>query len=132
MRREFEGFGSAASNEVWLGPCRNRTNFPEGTTARIFRRSRSAMSSGAGDTRCWRLNFRGPGRRFIEPLMGWTGSTDPLAGLEIKFPTLEAAIRYARRQGLDITEDRTLAPAALPAWPLHESGAPAVDQKHAA
>ena len=99
---------------------------------RIFRRSRSAMSSGAGDTRCWRLTFRGPGRRFIEPVMGWTGSTDPLAGLELRFPTLEAAIRYARRQGLDFAVDGILAPAALPLWPLHESGAPAVDQKHAA
>ena len=132
MRRETEAFGSAASDEVWLGPCGNRTYFPEGTTARIFRRSRSAMSSGAGDTRCWRLTFRGPGRRFIEPLMGWTGTTEPLSGLELKFPTLEAAIRYARRQGLDFTVDGTLAPAALPAWPLHKSSASAVDQKHAA
>ena len=132
MRSETEGFDSAANDKVRLGPCGNRTNFPNGTTARIFRRSRSAMSSGAGDTRCWRLTFRGPGRRFIEPVMGWTGSTDPLAGLEIKFPTLEAAIRYARRQGLDFTVDGTLAPGVVPAWPLHESGAPAVDQKHAA
>lgn len=132
MRSETDGFDSAARDEVWLGSCGNRRYFPEGTTARIFRRSRSAMSSGANDTRCWRLTFRGPGRRFIEPLMGWTGSTDPLAGLEIKFPTLEAAIRYARRHGLDVKVDRTLAPGALPAWPLHESGAPTVDQKHAA
>ena len=132
MRSETDGFDSPPIDMVWLGPCRNRTQFPAGTTARIFRRSRSAMSSGAGDTRCWRLTFRGPGRRFIEPLMGWIGSTDPLAGLELRFPTLEAAIRYARRQGLDFTVDGTLAPAALPAWPLHESGAAAVDQKHAA
>jgi hypothetical protein len=118
---------------VWLGPCRNRTQFPAGTTARIFRRRRSAMSSGAGDTRCWRLTFRGPGRRFIEPLMGWIGTTDPLSGLELKFPTLEAAIRYARRQGLDFAVDGTLAAPALPLRPLlHKSSAPVVDQKHAA
>ena len=56
----------------------------------------------------------------------------PAGRLEIKFPTLEAAIRYARRQALDVKVDGTLAPGALPAWPLHESGAPTVDQKHAA
>lgn len=132
MRSETDGFNSAANDKVWLGPCANRTNFPAGTTARIFRRSRSAVSSGAGDTRCWRLTFRGPGRRFIEPVMGWTGSTDPLAGLEIKFPTLEAAIRYAQQQELDFSVDGMPAPASMGPWPLHESGAPAVDQKHAA
>jgi NADH dehydrogenase ubiquinone Fe-S protein 4 len=132
MRSETDGFDSAANDKVWLGSCGNRTNFPAGTTARIFRRGRSAMTSGMADTRCWRLAFRGPGRRFIEPVMGWTGSTDPLAGLELRFPTLEAAIRYARRQWLDFAVDGTHAPAALPLWPLHESGAPAVDQKHAA
>ena len=132
MRSETDGFDSPPIDMVWRGPCRNRTLFLSGTTVRIFRRSRSAMSSGAGDTRCWRLTFRGPGQRFIEPLMGWTGSTDPLAGLELRFPTLEAAIRYARRQGLDFAVDGTLAPPALPPRPLHESSAPAVDQKHAA
>lgn len=131
MRSETDGFDSAP-NDKWLGPCWNRTQFPTGTTVRIFRRSRSAMSSGAGDTRCWRLAFRGPGRHFIEPLMGWTGTTDPLDGLELKFRTLEATIRYARRQGLDFSVDGMLTPASARPWPLHESGAPAVDQKHAA
>lgn len=32
--------------------------------------------------------------------MGWTGGRDPLPQLELTFPTLEAAIAYARRQGL--------------------------------
>jgi hypothetical protein len=132
MRSETDGFGCAANDKVWLGLCGKRTHFPAGTTARIFRRGRSAMSSGAGDTRCWRLTFRGPGRRFIEPLMGWTGTTDPLSGLELKFPTLEAAIRYAERQGLDFSVDGMLAPVSLGPLPLHKSGAPAVDQKHAA
>jgi NADH dehydrogenase ubiquinone Fe-S protein 4 len=132
MRSETDGIDCAPNDKVWLGPCWNRTQFPAGTTARIFRRGRSAMTSGMAGTRCWRMTFRGPGRRFTEPVMGWTGSTDPLIGLEIKFPTLEAAIRYARRQGLDFAVDGTLAPATLPLWPLHERGAPAVDQKHAA
>jgi hypothetical protein len=90
------------------------------------------MSSAAADTQVWRLRFRGPGQRFIEPLMGWTGSTDPLDGLELKFPTLESAIRYARRQGLNFMVDGGFAPATGSACPLHQKSAPAVVQKHAA
>jgi hypothetical protein len=111
MRSEIDRFGSAVNDNVRTGPGRHRTLFPAGTMARICRHSRSAMSSGAGNTKCWRLTFRGRGQRFIEPLMGWTGSTDPLGSLELKFPTLEAAIRYARRQALPFTVEGTVIPA---------------------
>jgi hypothetical protein len=33
--------------------------------------------------------------------MGWTGGDDTLAQVELEFPTLEAAVRYARGQGLN-------------------------------
>ena len=32
--------------------------------------------------------------------MGWTEDDDPLAKVELSFPSAEAAIAYARRQGL--------------------------------
>jgi hypothetical protein len=32
--------------------------------------------------------------------MGWTADDDPLATIELSFPTLGAAVRYAERQGL--------------------------------
>lgn len=32
--------------------------------------------------------------------MGWTGSTDTLTQVRLRFPTREAAIGYAERQGL--------------------------------
>lgn len=129
---ETDGFGSAENDTVRIGPCRNRTHFPAGTTARIFRRGRSAMSSGTADTRCWRMTFRGRGQRFIDPIMGWTGTDDPLAGLELQFPTLEAAIRYAHRQGFDFAADGNLYPVALSAGALDEKSPPAVVQKRAA
>lgn len=37
---------------------------------------------------------------FIEPLMGYTGGDDTLTQVELSFPTLKSAIRYAERQGL--------------------------------
>jgi ETC complex I subunit-like protein len=35
--------------------------------------------------------------------MGWTGCDDPLSQVELTFPSAEAAISYARRQGLKYT-----------------------------
>jgi len=35
--------------------------------------------------------------------MGWTSEEDPLAQLELSFPSADAAIAYARRQGLQYT-----------------------------
>jgi hypothetical protein len=40
------------------------------------------------------------GRPVIEPLMGWTGGDDTLIQVKLTFPTREAAVAYAERQGL--------------------------------
>jgi hypothetical protein len=59
------------------------------------------MSSGRAGTHRWLLEFEPQSAPFIEPLMGWTGSTDPMAQVRLVFRTREAAVAYARRQGLD-------------------------------
>ena len=48
----------------------------------------------------WRLRFRPRSRPFVDPLTGWTGGSDPLAHLELGFPSREAAEAYCRRYGL--------------------------------
>jgi len=78
----------------------NRSIFPPDAVARIFRPSRSVMTSGRARTKRWRLAFERRTPPYIEPLMGWTGGDDTLAQIELNFPTLEAAIAYAERQGL--------------------------------
>lgn len=77
-----------------------RSSFPDGAVARICRPSRSAMTSGRARTKIWRLVFEPRRAPFLEPLMGHTGSDDTLTQVELEFPTLEAAMRYAERQGL--------------------------------
>ncbi|CAM5613859.1 MULTISPECIES: ETC complex I subunit [Alphaproteobacteria] len=74
--------------------------FPPDAVARIFRPSRSVMTSGKARTKHWILRFERQTPPFIEPLMGWTGGDDPLTQVELRFPTLESAVAYARRQGL--------------------------------
>jgi hypothetical protein len=83
-----------------------RSVFPEGAVARIFKPSRSVTTSGKARTRGWRLVFECRSAPFIEPLMGYTGSTDPLTQVELEFPTLQSAIRYAERQGLNYVVQR--------------------------
>jgi hypothetical protein len=71
--------------------------------ARIYKPSRSAMTSGKGRTGGWRLVFERRTPHVIEPLMGYTGGDDTLTQVELSFPTLDSARRYAERQGLTYT-----------------------------
>jgi len=66
----------------------------------IFEPAKSAMTSGAR-RKPWLLEFEPQSGPFIEPLMGWTGSSDPLAHMQLGFASREAAIAYAERQGLE-------------------------------
>jgi hypothetical protein len=72
-------------------------------TARIFRPADNAMQSGRGRSKDWVLEFEAEGPREIEPLMGYTSSTDTRQQVRLVFDTLDAAEAYARRQGLAYT-----------------------------
>lgn len=71
--------------------------------ARIYQPSKSAMTSGMGNTRQWILEYVPAERREIDPLMGWTGSGDMNRQVRLRFETREAAIEYAERHGLAYT-----------------------------
>jgi hypothetical protein len=74
--------------------------FPNDAVARIFKPSRSVMRSSENPKLGWRLVFEPRVAPVIDPLTGCTGSADPLSQVELRFPTLRAAINYADRQGL--------------------------------
>lgn len=92
--------GSRAANDNLNIRGRRRPPFPHNAVARICKRGRSVTTSGHGGTKGWRLMFERRTPPFIEPLMGYTGGEDPLAQVELSFPTLEAAQAYAERNGL--------------------------------
>ena len=81
-------------------------------TARIFRPAKSAMSSGMAKTHDWVLEFPNETAREVDPLMGWTSSTDTQAQVRMRFPTKEAALDYAKEHGIDalVTEPKTRKP----------------------
>jgi hypothetical protein len=72
-------------------------------TARIFKPAKTAMQSGQARTQEWTLEFEPGGERSVEPLMGWTSSTDTQAQVRLSFASKEEAIAYAERNGIAYT-----------------------------
>ena len=68
-------------------------------SARIFQRPKNAMQSGRG-RREWVLEFAAEEPRKPDPLMGWAGSGDTQAQVQLTFPSLNAAIAYAEKKGI--------------------------------
>jgi hypothetical protein len=69
--------------------------------ARIYRPSRTAMSSGTAKTKHWVLDFAPAEARGIDPLMGWTSSADTQTQVHMTFESKEAAVDYAREHAID-------------------------------
>lgn len=69
--------------------------------ARIYKPARTAMQSGTAKTHQWVLDFGLESPRAIDPLMGWTSSSDTQAQVRLRFATREEAEEYAREHGID-------------------------------
>ena len=69
--------------------------------ARIYKPSKTAMSSGLAKTKSWVLEFIQETTREIDPLMCWTSSGDTQSQVTLKFGAKQAAIDYAREHGID-------------------------------
>ncbi len=72
----------------------------EAMGARIYSPARTAMQSGPGNTRNWVLEFEPAAPETIDPLMGWTGSTDTQAQVQLRFATKDEAVAFAEKRGL--------------------------------
>lgn len=59
------------------------------------------MQSGTGKSKYWLLEFAPASRREVDPLMGWTSSSDTQAQVKLKFDSKEAALEYAEAHGLE-------------------------------
>ena len=68
--------------------------------ARIYRPTKTAMQSGLGRTKRWMLDFEPEAPRQVEPLMGWTSSSDMKSQVRLSFDSKEEAIDYAKRNGI--------------------------------
>lgn len=68
--------------------------------ARIYRPAKTAMQSGVAKTKAWRLDYEPESPRAVEPLMGWTSTSDALSQVRLTFETKEEAIAYATKHGI--------------------------------
>ncbi len=69
--------------------------------ARIYQPARNAMQSGTANTKGWVLEFAPSSAREVDPLMGWTSSSDTDTQVTLRFETLEAAQGYASQHGIE-------------------------------
>lgn len=69
-------------------------------SAKIYRPAKTAMQSGKAKTHQWVLEFEQDVPRFIDPLMGYTGSLDTRQQVKLTFETREAAEAYAKANGI--------------------------------
>ncbi len=68
--------------------------------ARIYKPARTATQSGYAKANRWVLDFDPERPRVVEPLMGWTSSTDMKQQLRLFFATREEAVAYAERNAI--------------------------------
>ncbi len=73
--------------------------------ARIYKPAKSAMQSGEARTKEWVLENLPSSPREVDPLMGWTSTTDTTTQVRLYFATKEEAIAYAEKAGLAFTLD---------------------------
>jgi ETC complex I subunit conserved region len=82
--------------------------------ARIHRPTKTAMQSGWAKTQYWVLEYEPATPRDPDPLMGWASARDTLNEVQLRFDTLEAALEFARKNGLEYTviepKERTIRP----------------------
>jgi len=66
----------------------------------IYKPAKTAMQSGFGNTKGWVLDFEPETPRRVEPLMGWTSSSDMRQQLRLRFDSKEEAVAYCERHKL--------------------------------
>jgi len=72
-------------------------------TVRIYQPCKTAMQSGWGKTKHWLVEFETQDPYIAEPLIGWISSCDTSEQLRLPFPSLEAAIQFAKHKNLRYT-----------------------------
>jgi len=82
--------------------------------ARIHRPAKSAMQSGRAQTRKWVIEYEPASRRDPDPLMGWSSARDTLNEVQLRFDTLDEAIAFAEKHGLEyaLIEEHARTPKA--------------------
>jgi hypothetical protein len=69
--------------------------------ARIYKKIENNMQRGSANGKGWILEYDNPQQVRADPLTGWAGGGETQGQVKIGFPSAEAAIAYAEREGID-------------------------------
>ena len=69
---------------------------------RISKMPRNNTQIGSATTSDWVLDFEPAAERHIDPLMGWTSSSDTQSQVRITFASKEEAVAYALKHGIEV------------------------------
>jgi hypothetical protein len=83
--------------------------------ARIFRPAKTAMQSGRGQTDLWVLEYEPEAPLKVDPLMGYTSSSDMRRQIRLEFASSAEAVAYAERNHIPyrLFEEHERAPKKL-------------------
>ncbi|NBO20962.1 MAG: ETC complex I subunit [Rhodobacteraceae bacterium] len=84
--------------------------------ARIYQPAKTAMQSGTAKAKGWVLEFAPASAREVDPLMGWTTTSDTDTQVKLRFDSREDAEAYATAHGIayDVTEPKMRKPNIRP------------------
>jgi hypothetical protein len=68
--------------------------------AKIYQPAKTAMQSGRGKTKRWKLEYMPLAKGTPDALMGWNTMPDTRVQLQLEFPSREEAIAYATAKGI--------------------------------
>ncbi len=69
--------------------------------ARIYQQGKPATQSGRARASQFVLEVESDRPKRPDPLMGWAGGAETVEQIRLTFPSLEAALAYARAHGLE-------------------------------
>jgi hypothetical protein len=95
---ESESGGAHAANDNGTRAAAFASALPSDALAIVEPVPVATNQSGRAQRGKWRLRFVERARPFVDPLTGWTGGCDPLAHVELRFPSLSAAELYCHGQ----------------------------------
>ncbi|KEC54878.1 ETC complex I subunit [Bartonella koehlerae] len=78
--------------------------------ARIYSPAKTAMQSGRGNTGFWILQYEPIKAKMLEPLMGYTATSDINNQVRIRFNRKEEAVAFARKNAIPYRVENTHKP----------------------
>ncbi len=79
---------------------------------KIYKPTKSAMQSGKNNTKKWlMIHLEENNAKQLNPLMGWTSSSNTETQLKLFFPSKETAIEYAESEGFEYEVEEPALPS---------------------